>query len=390
MSHEIVDTSPEDLARAVLAALPNGVLAVDAAGTIVGSNPAADEMFGYGRGALTGRPLSILIPQESREAHPALRERFLRRPERMTMSPGREVRAVRADGSTFPVDVLLSPAEGGSGIVVALVTAQKALEERQREAETESHRRQRLETVGTLIAGIAHDFNNLLVPILTFAELLEDDVTPAGAEALRHLQASALSGRDICTQILEMSRGSTPASGAFRPAKSVESAVHFVQMATPSRIRVQAWLDDAGGAVMGDPSRLEQIVMNLCTNAAQAIGDGAGTVTVALGRAESLIPGGRPQFVLSVEDDGPGIPNPVRERMFEPFFTTRSASGGTGLGLSVVEGIVKRHRGSIELVDRQAPGARFEVVLPAVEPSPEEGDSEAVREPVPPRDGKDE
>ncbi len=360
---------PEDrtLAELVLETAPNGIVVMGRDGLILMANPALEEMFGFGPGELIGEPLSTLVPERSRNVHPQLQARFMKNPVGMTMSPTREVEGRRRDGTNFPVDVLLAPLSDNSGAVSAIVrdlTEQKRVEEALRDQESENHQKQRLETVGTLVAGIAHDFNNLLVPILTFTDFLEEHTTKGGKELLAELNESALQARDLCAQILGFARKSKPDFRDIDVAECVAKTVGFLMVTAPSRVVVRGHVTDAGTTLLADDSRLQQVVLNLGTNAIQALGDRPGSITIALGPAESLVPPGRPELILTVEDDGPGIPAALHQSVFQPFFTTRSGNS-TGLGLSVVSRIVALHQGRVELSNRATAGARFEIVLPA-------------------------
>ena len=356
------------LAERVLETTPNGIVVMGKNGLILLANPALEEMFGYGPGQLIGEPLSVLVPERSRDAHPQLQARFMHDPVRMTMSPTREVRGRHADGTTFPVDVLLAPLLDDSGAVTAIVrdlTEQKRVEEALRDQESEHHRKQRLETVGTLVAGIAHDFNNLLMPILSFTDSLSDHTTESGQELLAELAASSLQARDLCSQILDVARKTEPDLRDVDAGVCVSKTAGFLKATAPSRITIQTAITPHGTRLQADDSRLQQVVMNLGTNAIQALGDNPGTVTISVGPAESLIPPGRPEVVLAVEDNGPGIPLDLHDSVFQPFFTTRSGDS-TGLGLSVVSRIVALHQGRVELSNRARAGARFELVFPAL------------------------
>ena len=355
------------LAELVLETAPNGIVVMGRDGLILLANPALEEMFGYAPDELLGEPITLLVPEGSRAAHPQLQTRFMQAPVRMTMSSTREVAGRRKDGSEFPVDVLLAPLSDNSGAVTAIVrdlTEQKRIEEGLRDQESEQHRKQRLETVGTLVAGIAHDFNNLLVPILTFTDFLREHTTEGGLELLGELNTSALQARDLCAQILGFSRKTPPDFQDIDLADCVAKTVGFLRVTAPSRVLFQTHVAAGHTRLLADDSRLQQVVLNLGTNSIQALGDRPGSVTVAVGPAESLIPAGRPELVLSVEDDGPGIPTELHERVFKAFFTTREGES-TGLGLSVVSRIVTLHQGRIELSNRATSGARFEIVLPA-------------------------
>ena len=235
----------------------------------------------------------------------------------------------------------------------------------------------KLESLGTLAGGIAHDFNNLLLPIIGFAEMAQErlDTNPSEAhENLEYVVAASAQAAELVEQILAVSREQPRRSVAVKVDEVVQDAVRLVRSGLPPRIRVDVEIGLDVPHVVGDPARLHQVVMNLCTNAAQAIGDQPGTIAINLSTQttegdSSNAPAS--QVTLTVQDSGPGVPDEVLDRVFDPFFTTKPVGEGTGLGLSVVHGIVLSHRGEIEMSSSVAGGAIVTVVLPAGQSVPE-------------------
>ncbi len=242
---------------------------------------------------------------------------------------------------------------------------------------------QKLEAIGTLAGGIAHDFNNVLAAMLGHLELARE--SPAQDTQREHLE-SVRQGIDraagLVRQILAFSRR---ADGVRLPVslwQSAHDATRLLQASLPRDVTLRLLEAPAAGraeaavdTVLADPAQLHQIVMNLVINAAHATG-GRGTVTVsvrrlpATERPSSEAGAATAWVLLEVVDDGPGVPTDVLPRIFEPFFTTKAAGEGTGLGLSVVHGIVTAHGGRITVDSRPGEGARFTVVLPAIDMPP--------------------
>lgn len=232
---------------------------------------------------------------------------------------------------------------------------------------------QRLEALGTLAGGIAHDFNNILGAILGFGEMIQQGAEP-GTAVRRNIDRVLQSGaraRLLVRRILDFSRSGVAERVPVNVQSVVEEVVSMLLPSLPSTLHLDARLEAGGAAIVGDPTQLHQVVMNLCTNAVQALGD-EGTVTVRLRRVSlgaprallhgELEPGDH--ICLRVADDGPGIAPEVLSRMFDPFFTTKKVGDGTGLGLSVVHGIVSDLGGAIDVQPREPHGTVVSVWLP--------------------------
>jgi signal transduction histidine kinase len=234
---------------------------------------------------------------------------------------------------------------------------------------------QKMEAVGTLAGGIAHDFNNILAAIIGFTEMVIDDVSdnaPVQHKMERVLKAG-LRGRDLVKQILTFSRRSEEEKHALHLSPLIQETFKLLRASIPTTIEMKLDLDANRDLAHADPSRIQQIIMNLCTNASHAMREKGGTLEVSL-RAitidtSELLP--EPDMalgeylVLSVSDTGHGMDDRVMKRIFEPFFTTKEKGQGTGLGLAVVYGIAKSHKGGIRVSSRPGQGSLFSVYLPA-------------------------
>lgn len=246
---------------------------------------------------------------------------------------------------------------------------------------------QKMEAIGTLAGGIAHDFNNILTSIINSTELAMEDLpedTLVWKDLERCLKAASR-GSGLIKQILTFSR---PTQEGFVPTdlrEVVTEAVGLLRVSMPRNISIRFSVDDELPLCLADPTQVHQIVMNLATNAFQAFGEHQGTISirlarVALDRDDPLLGGLQPgvYMLLSMEDDGPGIPEAIQDKIYDPFFTTKGKGEGTGLGLAVVHGIVRNHEGEIRLVS--SPGlTRFDIVLPTINDScllPGESESE--------------
>jgi signal transduction histidine kinase len=252
------------------------------------------------------------------------------------------------------------------------IDARKRAERQRAQLEGELLQAKKLEAIGTLAGGIAHDFNNILSAILGYGEMAQK-AAPAGSPLRRHVDAvvnAGLRAKSLVERILAFSRSGVGERVPVNVQSVVAEALDLVQASLPAHVRLVRKLDAGDAAVMGDPTQIHQVVMNLCANAAQAM-KSAGTLTVSLGlrdkgdslAATSLLAEGR-YLRLRVRDTGVGIPQHVQERIFDPFFTTKEVGVGTGLGLSLVHGIVTDLGGGIVVDSRVGEGTAFTVYLP--------------------------
>jgi signal transduction histidine kinase len=231
--------------------------------------------------------------------------------------------------------------------------------------------RERIATIGTLAGGVAHEFNNIMTPILLYSQVLLQDVPEDSSTArdLKRIIAAAHRARSLVTRILTFSRDmEVQESAVFDLRPTVDEALGLIRAIVPANVEIVLEQQCAAVAVMGDPSLVHQVVVNLCTNGYQAMRQAGGRLAVGLRVAEnppeSHVDPGR-YVVLEVSDTGHGMDPAVVAHIFDPFFTTREVGEGTGLGLSVVHGIVTSMGGFItveSVVDR---GTTVRVYFPA-------------------------
>ncbi len=277
----------------------------------------------------------------------------------------------RRDGSLFTEEMTITPVKNAAGEIQHFVaikqdlTAQKQLEE-------QLLRTQRLESVGRLASGIAHDLNNTLAPILLSPALLREGITdPTLVEIINSIEASATRGASIIRQLLAFSRGLEPKRTPLQIRSVVAEATKLLQSSLPKSIALHTVLPEAPIWVNADVTQLHQVLMNLCINARDAMPNGgdlhievaAANVDKALAQQhEGVKPGAF--ALLTVRDSGVGISSENIKLMFDPFFTTKAVGEGTGLGLSSVLGIVRSHKGFVEVSSEPGHGAEFRVYLP--------------------------
>jgi PAS domain S-box-containing protein len=351
---------------------PSGMIMINESGVILLVNQEVERLFGYRRDELIGKSIDALVPERFRSAHPSHRSGFFRDPRSRPMGAGRELFGLRKDGTEVPIEIGLTPIRSDEGMCVLSsivdITARRQIEEQFRQS-------QKLEAIGTLAGGIAHDFNNILFSIVGYAEFA---IRHTNDEALSADLASVLKaaegGRMLVQRILTFSRQRELARVPVRLDRPLQEALQLLKSSLPSTIEIRPAIDPSTPEVLSDETQMHQVVMNLATNAAHSMPVG-GVMEVRLGPFEvsdafaAAHPGLRPGLFarLSVRDTGAGMPPEVLQRVFEPFFTTKPAGQGTGLGLSVIHGIVQAHGGVIEIQSQPGEGTRVDIYLPAHE-----------------------
>lgn len=240
----------------------------------------------------------------------------------------------------------------------------------------------KMEAVGTLAGGIAHDFNNILAAVLGYTELAKKNQTAPTKTGVYLDKAITGIGKatDLIQQILVFSRQSDQSKRVIRMADVVEDSLVLIRASIPTTIAIDTALDSSAN-VLADTTQIQQVMMNLCTNAYHAMARSGGTIAVSLkdeaaqkeasGENTEMDPGG--YVVLEVSDTGPGIDPAIKTKILDPYFTTKSVGKGTGLGLSIVAEIIRAHKGRLEISSIPRKGATFRIYLPKTEelPSPE-------------------
>jgi PAS domain S-box-containing protein len=339
-------------------------------GTIVYANEAGVRDLGYAREEMVGKMKAVDLNQE---LTPERWDEIWR----IWESKGSyrtEGQHRRKDGSMFPVEVCASYMPFNHSeyvwVVARDLTWRKQLEAQFLEA-------QKMEAIGTLAGGIAHDFNNILAALQGYAELAHESM-PAGAtgrEEVEQIMKAGARARALVRQILDFGRKSRRDKMPIQVGMVASEALKLLRATLPATITIREQIDRELWAV-ADPTGFHQIVMNLCTNAFHAMANTGGVLVVELSCVDaageippSLLPG--PCAHLRVGDSGPGISPENLSRIFEPYFTTRGSAGGTGLGLSVVHGIVTGYGGAVTVHSELGHGATFDVWLPsAKKPAP--------------------
>jgi PAS domain S-box-containing protein len=251
------------------------------------------------------------------------------------------------------------------------ITDQKNAERAKLELEAQLRQAHKLEALGTLAGGIAHDFNNLLGVMIALTDLIEwEQANPAQVRLhLDDMRGTTRRASELVRQILSFSRRQKLERRPLRLQAPVQDALKLLRATLPATLQIEVEIEADAPLVLADPTQIDQVLVNLATNAAHAMGERQGHLWVRLGACEiaaNARQGVRPgrYLRLCMRDDGAGMDAPTRARVFEPFFTTKPAGQGTGLGLTIVQGIVAEHEGHISLESELGRGASFEILLP--------------------------
>ena len=372
-AEEILKTS-EKRYRDIFDNISDFIYSHDMSGNILSINQAVCETLGFSSEELIGRPITVLIKSDYQNSFletylPAIKARGTDRGIMQIVGKNGQSHyleyrniLVREDGGSFYVN-------GSGRDITDQILAQKEM----RKLEARLIQSQKMEAVGTLASGIAHDFNNILQILTGFLELMK--VKEDRRNTLRcamEMESAIHRAAELIQSLLTFGRKVTPELKPIPLNEHVESTMNIMRRTIPKMIRIETYLSEDVGLILADPNQLETILMNLCTNARDAMPEG-GRLVIETAPVKSemggqavhpeLIPG---RYVrLTISDTGQGMEKATTERIFDPFFTTKELGQGTGLGLSTVYGMVKSHNGHITCYSEPGLGTRFEIYLPA-------------------------
>jgi PAS domain S-box-containing protein len=357
------------LPEAILNTAVDGVIVSDAEGRIMMFNPACEALFGRSAADALGQNVRTLMPEPYRHQHDGYMRRHFETGERRIIGIGREVTGLHADGTVFPMH--LSVGEGwfeGEQVFVGIIHDLT----RAKHAERQLVQAQKMEAVGQIAGGMAHDFNNLLTVILGNAELLQETISdPEDRPLIEAISAAALRGAELTARLLAFGRKQLLHPEEF----AVNALVRHMQLLLSRTLReditLALSLENDLPSAMADAGQLEAALLNLALNARDAMPDG-GALTISTSalvldeRYRDAHPEVRPgeYIVIAVTDDGEGMSQEVRERVFEPFYTTKGVGKGSGLGLSMVYGFVKQSNGHVTIYSEPQLGTTVRIYLP--------------------------
>ena len=402
-----------------LSSIGDAVIAADIAGRITFMNSVAEELTGWALVDAGTKPVPEvfnIINEQTRGVVENPVAKVLR--QGMVVGLANHTILVRKDGTEVPIDDSGAPIRDKDGkttgvvLVFRDVTERRRMEEELRKSRDELESRvyerteelqmayeklkeetaererveaqlrqaQKLEALGTLSGGIAHDFNNILAAIIGFTELVTGHAAVGGRDE-RHLERimeASIRGRDLVRQMLAFSRKTEQEKKPLRLSSIVKETVTLIRAAIPATISIRVNTLSEPEMILADPTQMQQVLMNLCTNAAHAMREKGGVLDIDLDGFSVPLSNGDPHGMkpglyarLIVRDTGIGMSPDVMDKIFDPFFTTKKLGEGTGLGLSVVHGIVKQHNGYITVDSEPGKGSTFTVYFPKATGAPE-------------------
>jgi len=354
-------------------------------------SPSIEKILGFTPEERKRQTLEEMITPDSLEKVQRMFLEEFRRDEAGNDDPDRsvtvEVEYYRKDGSTVWLENKVKAMRDGSGRIEGIygvsrdITDRKTAEKEKIKLQSQLQQVQKMESIGTLAGGIAHDFNNILGIIVGNTELAMDDI-PEWHSARRNLKeilTSSIRARDIVKQILAFSRQSPQEKKPVRIIPIIKESLKLLRSSIPATIRIHQSISSDSDTVLADPVQINQVLINLCINAVHAMGDKGGVLEVGLEDVEldsgdaiqyHDLPSGK-YVRLTVSDTGHGIESILLKRIFDPYFTTKGVGKGSGMGLSVVHGIVKSHGGCVAVNSEPGKGTVFNVLFPCVEDKPE-------------------
>jgi len=364
---------------------PCGYHSLDEDGVYLRINDTELKWLGYAREEVVGKlGFQDVLAPASRQT---FRENFSRL-RRHGWTSDLECEMIRKDGTVMPVFLSSTAMLDGSGTFVRSratlfdITERRRAEEERARLENQLFQAQKMEALGRFAGGIAHDLNNILYPIIIDTEMLVEESRTNGGmhEALEKILMAAYRQRDLVKQILSFSRRSDQQLKPMKVGPLITETLNLIRSTIPKTIEIRQHLHAGRDTILGDPTQIQQVIMNLCRNAADSIVSPTGTIEVSLENEtrepDPGLPGekGGEYLLLTVKDTGCGIPPETMDRIFEPFFTTKEVEKGNGMGLAVVHGILKSHHGDIAVRSSPERGTVFSVSLPVThEDIPGEG-----------------
>ena len=345
----------EEQFRVAVEGAPHGMIMVDEHGTILLVNAQIERQFGYSREELLGKSVDMLVPESSRAEHELHRAEFSANPEPRQMGAGRELFGARKDGQLISVEIGLNPIRTPSGLRVLAsivdITDRKRIEDQLRRTEL-------LAELGTLASGMAHEIGTPMNVILGRAEFamrrIEDE---RAKQSLATIVTQVERITKIMNQFLAFARRRPSERRAVAVRDFIEDSLEMLhERLARHQIQVVAEILDNVPLVHADPDQMSQVLLNLFINALHAMPDG-GTLTLKVKHEGDVV-------ALLISDTGHGIPQENLGKIFTPFFTTKEVGKGTGLGLTVVHGIIQEHGGNITVESETGKGTTFKILLP--------------------------
>jgi len=360
--------------RALVETAVDGVILIDAVGTVQMFNPACETLFGYRAEEVVDRNVRMLMPEPYQSEHDRYLEQYREDGVRRIIGIGREVSARRKDGSIFPMELSVGEASRGDQPVFVGIIRDISARKEAETAREQLQQAQKMEAIGQLTGGIAHDFNNLMAVMLGNLELVLDRLDPADAstDLIRTAIHSVERGAQLTQRLLAFSRTQTLKPRQIDVNQLITGMMPLVRLSVGEAIDIRMDLEAEIWTTMIDAAQLENALLNLANNSRDAMA-GKGRLTISTANvaisADDLVDEGAAPGAyvrVTVRDDGAGMDAAVLAHVFEPFFTTKEVGHGSGLGLSMVYGFVKQSNGFVAIDSRVGGGTRVDLFLPRV------------------------
>jgi len=375
------------LNRSILENAAEGIITLDKTGKVLSFNKAAEEMFKYSREEIIGKPDHLLVKEvkEKENGGPmGFIGHYIASGQKKRLGIEREFLGRQKNGQLFPLEFAISAvtAEGSEAesiftVILHDLTDHRRMEVEKMQLETQLYQAQKLKSIGTLAGGIAHGFNNILTPIIGYTEMALDSTSPRDPRQsdLKNILKASNRAKDLVRQLLVFGQADAKIFQTVNMPAIIKEAIKIIRTSISPNVELKLVLDplcDHCCDVLGDAVELKQVIINLCSNANDAMTGGGGILAVelkyieddeSLARKNPILKRG-PYVMVRVTDTGRGIDPKIINHIFEPFFTTKNVGEGIGLGLPVVHGIVEKHRGVISVDSIVGKGTTISVYLP--------------------------
>lgn len=359
----------------ILTTTVEGFLRIDKENIIRDTNPSMARMLSLEESVIIGKNIYVFVDEKNREV---LAQQLI---ERKRGEPSSYlISFLNNDGDKIPCSANATPLYdedknyAGSFAFISDMRTAIAAEEEKKRLEAELFQVRKIESIGTLAGGIAHDFNNILAAIMGYSELALDELPPDSnvRSELQEVLTAANRGKNLVQQILDFSRQTTSKSSLIGASQIVIETVNILRPSLPADIEINLNIDGFTDAILVDPVKIQQVIINLCTNAYHSMEADGGQLSIELKRTVHRYKGVSPDnhhigdghVELMVKDTGSGIPDEIMDRIFDPFFTTKEVGKGTGMGLSIVYGIIESYGGEIVVESELDEGTTFKIYLP--------------------------
>jgi PAS domain S-box-containing protein len=374
------------LNRSILESAAEGIITLDKNGKILSFNKAAEEMFKYSREEIIGKPDWLLVKEvkeKENEGPMGFLGHYIASGQKKRLGIEREFLGRQKNGQLFPLEfaVSMAAAEGTEEEQIFIVmlhdlTEHKRMEIEKMQLETQLHQAQKLKSIGTLVGGIAHGFNNILTPIIGYTEMALDSTSPRDPRQndLKNILKASNRAKDLVRQLLIFGQADAKVFQRTNMYSIIKEVIKIIRPTISPNIELKLKPDRRCDDVLGDAIELKQVIINLCSNANDAMLSDGGILEVgleyieadqSLARKHPILKQGH-YVMVRVADTGRGIDPKIINHIYEPFFTTKDVGEGIGLGLSVVHGIVEKHSGVIIVDSIVGKGTTFSVYLPPV------------------------